>query len=472
MKTVEEAKKVLPVLAETEVLVVGGGPSGLAAALSAARNGVNTMLVERFGCFGGVITQAMIGKIAWYRGSRATVDAGGISREFEQKAVEMDATLRGSMVKALEQIDFDKTPEGNVYIDKIKNALYETIHTEYFKYVADRMILEADITPLLHCYVVENLMDGNKIKGVITESKSGRQAILAKRVIDATGDGDVAYFAKVPFYKIPKGEGEGVSVSFGCSNVDVGKYCEYKMKNPTTIADWGKKSGEKEKEFPTPFVIEPFEKAKAAGEFPKDRYIESFPGNFTEFNEMLMMNSLFMKNYDGTNVWDLTKAEQEGRAYAFKILDVFKKYVPGFGSARVRNFGTSLGVRETRIFDCEYNMTEYDVLNEARFDDSIAIIPEFLDGYDWAIMPSTGRYFHIPYRLVLPVNVENLFVVGRSVGGDKNSHAATRQMVSCIATGQGAGVAAAISIKDDVAPQEVDVSTIQETLISQDVRIK
>lgn len=472
MKTVQEAQKVLPVLAETEVLVVGGGPSGLAAALSAARNGVTTMLVERFGCFGGVITQAMIGKIAWYRGNTMTVDAGGISREFEKRAVEMDATLRGNMVKALEQINFDRTPGGKAYIDKIKNALYETIHTEYFKHLADIMVLEADIIPLLHCYVVENLMDGNKITGVVTESKSGRQAILAKRVIDATGDGDVAYFAKVPFFKIPKGKGEGVSVSFGCSNVDVGKYCEYKMKNPTTIADWGKKSGEKEKEFPTPFVIEPFEKAKAAGEFPKDRYIESFPGNFNELSEMLMMNSLFMKDYDATNVWDLTKAEQEGREYAFKIIDIFKKYVPGFENARIRNFGSALGVRETRIFDCEYSLTEHDVLNEARFDDSIAVVPEFLDGYDWAIMPTTGRYFQIPYRLVLPVKTENLFIVGRCVGGDKNSHAATRQMVSCIATGQGAGAAAAISIKEDVPPGEVNISILQDTLESQDVRIK
>jgi hypothetical protein len=472
MKTVEESRKDLPVIAETDVLVVGGGPSGLAAALSASRTGVRTMIVERFGCFGGVITQSMIGKIAWYRGNAATIDAGGISRELEKRVVEMGASLRENMVTALERSDFGSTPEGKAYTDKMRNTLYETIHTECFKILADRMIMEADITPLLHCYVVENLMEGNRIRGVITESKSGREAIIAKRVIDATGDGDVAYHAKVPYYKIPKGEGEGVSVSFGCSNIDVGKYCEYRMKNPTTIADWGKKSGEKEKNFPTPFIIEPFLKAKEAGEFPPERYIECFPSGFTEMNEMHVMNALFMKNYDATNVWDLTKAEQEGREYALKIISIFRKYVPGFENARLRTFGSSLGVRETRIFDCEYNMTEHDVLNEARFEDSIAVIPEFLDGYDWAIMPSTGRYFQIPYRLVLPKRIENMFIVGRCVGGDKNSHAATRQMVCCIATGQGAGVAAAVSVKDDVSPKEVNLRKVQDILVKQDVRIR
>jgi hypothetical protein len=472
MITVREASKVLPILDETEVLVVGGGPAGLAAALSASRNKVRTTLVERFGCFGGVITQAMIGKLAWYRGYSTTVDAGGILKEFESRAAEMGATLRDNMIKALEQANFQGTPEGRAYMAKIKNALYETIHTEYFKVLADRMIREADVTPLLHCYAVENVMEGNTIRGVITESKSGRQAILAKRVIDATGDGDICNFAGVPFHRIPTGEGEGVSVSFGCTSVDVGKYCEYRLNNPTTIADWGKKSGEKEKQFPTPFLIEPFIKAKAAGEFPHDRYIECYPGNFTEAGEMLMMNCLFMKNYDGTNVWELTKAEQEGREYALKIVEIFRKYVPGFEKARIRTFGSSLGVRETRIFDCEYNMTETDVLHEARFDDSIAVIPEFLDGYDYAIMPSTGRYFQIPYRLLLPKGIDNLFVVGRCVGGDKNSHGATRQMVSCIATGQGAGVASAVSIKDDVSPRRINLSRLQDALVAQGVRIR
>lgn len=166
MKQIEEPSRKIPVLAETDVLVIGGGPGGLSAALAAAREGVDTMLVERYGCFGGVITQSMIGTIAWYRSNEEVVDAGGIGVEFEQRAKSMDASL---------SIGF-----------------HEILDTEIFKFIADRMIHEAGIIPMLHCPTVNVIMERNTIKGVITESKSGRQAILAKRIIDATGDADIA----------------------------------------------------------------------------------------------------------------------------------------------------------------------------------------------------------------------------------------------------------------------------------------
>jgi hypothetical protein len=131
-----------------------------------------------------------------------------------------------------------------------------------------------------------------------------------------------------------------------------------------------------------------------------------------------------------------------------------------------------LGVRESRKIIGEYDLTEQDVLNQARFDDSIGICPEFLDGNNIAIMPSTGRYFHVPYGIVVPKQVENLLVAGRSVAGDKVSHAATRQMMCCTVTGQGAGTAAAISIKDDVTCRRVDVAKLQKALERQGVRIQ
>lgn len=446
MKQIEEPARTVPVMAETDVLVVGSGPGGLAAALAAARQGVKTMLVERYGCFGGVITQAMIGTIAWYRTSEKTVDAGGIGVEFEQRAKELEASL--------------------------PIFLYQVLDTEKFKYIADQMVQEAGIVPLLHCQIVDVIMEGSTVVGVITESKSGRQAILAKRVIDATGDADVAHHAGVPCRKDPKNTLEPVSVNFGCSGIDMQRFLDYTLKNPSSVADWGDRSGEKEAEEFSTYLVEPFEKAKEAGEIPRDVRLESYWGSFTDAGEIPTLNAIHMPDIDPTDVWDLTKAEIEGRQQVMWAVEALKKYTPGFEKARLRTIGASLGTRESRKIIGEYNITEHDVLNQARFEDSIGIFPEFLDGNGIAIMPSTGRYFHVPYRITLPRKVENLLVAGRCVAGDKVSHAATRQMMCCAVTGQGAGVAAALSVKDGVTCRQVDIRGVQKALERQDVRIE
>jgi hypothetical protein len=446
MKQIEEPARNVPVVAETDVLVVGGGPGGLSAALAASREGVETMILERHGCFGGVITQAMVGTIAWYRTNEKTVDAGGIGVEFEQRAKEMEASL--------------------------PIFLYQVLDTEKFKYIADQMVQEAGIIPLLHCHTVNVIMEGSTIKGVITESKSGRQAILARRVIDATGDADLAYHAGAPYRKDPKSELEGVSVNFGCSGVDIQRFLDDTLKNPSSIADWGDQSGKKEENEFSTYLVEPFKKAKEAGEIPEDVRLESYWGSFTDAGEIPSLNAIHMGDIDPTDVWDLTKAEIEGRQRVMWAVDALKKYTPGFEKARLRTMGASLGTRESRKIIGEYNITEHDVLNEARFEDSIGIFPEFLDGSGIAIMPSTGRYFHVPYRITVPQKVENLLVAGRCVAGDKVSHAATRQMMCCAVTGQGAGVAAAVSLKERVTCREVDVSRVQKALEKQGVRIK
>lgn len=445
MKHITEPSKKIPVMAETEVLVVGGGPAGLAAALAAARQGVETMLVERHGCFGGVIAQAMIGTIAWYRSNDQVVDAGGIGVEFEDRAKEMGASL------------------------SIFN--YEILDTEVFKHIADLMITEAGVVPVLHCLTVDVIMEGDTIRGIITESKSGRGAILAKRVIDATGDADIAFRAGAPFHMAPKDRLEPVSVNFGCSGVDIPKFFSYLAERPSSIADWGDASGEKEQDEFSTFLIEPFNKAREAGELPKDVRIESYWGNFTDAGEITTLNAVHMTGYDPTDVLDLTRAEMDGRRLVMGAVAALKKYTPGFEKARLRTFGASLGVRESRRIEGRYSLTEHDVLNQARFDDSIGIFPEFLDGHNIAIMPSTGRYFQIPLGVIVPKKVQNLLVAGRSISSDDVAFAATRQMMCCIATGQGAGVAAAMSITDGVATDEVNISRVQKALEKQGVRI-
>ena len=433
-------------MAETDVLVVGGGPAGLAAALGAARHGAQVMLVERYGCFGGVIAQYMVGTIAWYRTTEKTVDAGGIGTEFERRAKAMNASL---------QVNH-----------------YQVLDTEVFKVIADRMVQEADVVPLLHTQIVDVILEDGSITGVVTESKSGRQAILAKRVVDATGDGDVAARAGAPFRIDPKETLEGATVNFGCSGIDLEAFITYILKNPSSVADWGDQSGDKEAaEFST-YIREPFDKAKEAGEIPKDVRMESYWGSFTDAGEIPNMNAIHMAGIDATDVWDLTRGEIEGRQRVMWAVEALKKYAPGFEKARLRTIGASLGCRESRKIIGDYDLTEHDVLNQAKFDDSIGIFPEFLDGNGIAILPSTGRYFQVPYRITLPRNVENLLVAGRCVAGDKVSHAATRQMMCCTVTGQGAGVASAISLETGVTPRQVDVARVQQALREHGVRLE
>jgi hypothetical protein len=313
-------------------------------------------------------------------------------------------------------------------------------------------------------------MEDQTIRGVITESKSGRQAILAKRIIDATGDADIAFHSGAPFRKSPKNELMEVSVNFGASGINIGKFLMYVYLNPSSLGDWGETSG-KEESFFTTYLVEPFNKAKEAGEIPKDVDIESYWTNYTDAGEITSFNGIHMKEIDPLDVWDLTKAEIEGRKRVLWAIKALKKYTPGFKKARLRTIGTSLGVRESRKIFGEYEITEHDIRNQARFEDSIGICPEFIDGYGIAIMPTTGRYFQVPYGIIVPQKVENLLVAGRCVAGDRITHAATRQMCCCIVTGQGAGVAAAVSIKDNVSCRQVSISKVQEALKKQGVRI-
>jgi hypothetical protein len=445
MDHIDEPARRTPVLGETDVLVVGGGPGGLAAALGAAREGARVMLVERYGCFGGVIAQSMVGTIAWYRTTDLTVDAGGIGTEFERRAKAMNASLEVNH--------------------------YQVLDTEVFKFIADQMIEEAGIVPLLHTHIVDVVLEDGVITGVVTESKSGRQAILAKRVIDATGDGDLAARSGAPFRIDPKEDLEGATVNFGCSGIDLDRFLGYLLENPKTVADWGDASGEKESAELSTYLREPFDKAKEAGEIPADVRLESYWGSLTDAGEIPNMNAIHMAGIDSTDVRDLTRGEIEGRQRVMWAVAALKKYAPGFENARLRTIGASIGCRESRKIIGAYDLTEHDVLNQAEFDDTIGIFPEFLDGNNIAIMPSTGRYFQVPFRITVPLKVENLLVAGRCVAGDKVSHAATRQMMCCTVTGQGAGVASAVSLREGVRSREVGIGAVQDALRRQGVRL-
>lgn len=454
MRTVTEAPRETPVVAETDVLVVGGGPAGLAASLSAARKGAKTMLIERFGCFGGTITQVGVGSMSWYR-SEGTVDVEGIGIEFETRAREMGATYANPK----------RRKAGGVLLD-----------TEMFKVVADEMIKEAGITPLLHTKVVDTVMDGNTITGVIVENKSGRQAILAKRVIDATGDADIAAYAGAPFEKLPKDEMMGVTVLCSCIGVEKRPFYDYLKANPATYKDWGEtweiETSGKEDHLPTAFLAEPFERARTEGLIPNDMPIVGSFGPVSEVGGSITLNMNYMYGFDSTDAFDLTKAEIEGRRQATFAIKALKAYVPGFENAVLKNFGMTLGTRDSRKIVGRETLSEADVREQGRCDTSIGIFPEFIDGHGVLVLPTTGRYFHVPFGVIIPQKIENLLAAGRIISGHKIAHAATRSMMCCALTGQAAGVAAALSLQDNIGTSEVSVAHVQTALKNQGVRIE
>lgn len=446
-----EPAREIDVIHRTEVLVVGSGPGGLAAALAAARSGVAVTLVDRFGCFGGNITTVGVEGFAWYR-HEATIEAGGIGREFEDRAKAMGAAV----------------PES-------QSLSYE-IDSEGFKVVADRLVEEAGIHPMLHRQFVAPVMDGDRVIGIITESKAGREAILANVVIDATGDADVAHRAGAPTVKTPRELMQAASVMFHLAGVDKRAFLDGVRADPQTYADWA--TGEwtietsgKEDDMFSPFLGKPFERAIHDGFLPASLdTISGTWGAIHDTGELTYMNLVHLAGCDGTDPESLTAFEIEGRRQAMLAIDVLRRYTPGCSNARLRNFGMTIGIRDTRKINAVYNMTEHDVRNEARFEDSIGIYPEFIDGYGVLILPTTGRYMQIPYRCMLPQNVRSLLVTGRAIGGDRIAHAATRNMACCAVAGQGAGVAAALSVRSDVELDDVDIETIQKELTRQEVR--
>ena len=443
----------IPVRYECEVLIVGGGPAGLSAALAAARAGAKTMIIERYGCFGGVITTVGMETLGWYR-YEGTDDTEGIGRELERVAETLGAARKWP---------FNNSP---------------CLDAEQFKAIADDLILENGIRPLLHTLVVDTIVEDNTIKGVIIENKTGRSVVIAGRVVDCSGDADVAYHAGCRYNSVPLEQSMGLTSVFNVAGVDTHRFQEHIEKSPATYKDWSRtwdqETTGKENHLKSPYWDEEFETAVSDGTIPSPDAAVSLGGSWSSLSaagEATNLNLVHLKGFDPTNAEDLTRAEMLGRKHTSSAITALQRKIPGFEHCKLRNFSMTVGIRDSRKILSRYILTGEDVAMQGRFEDSVGVFPEFIDGYSILILPTTGRYFQVPYGCMVP-DVNNLLVAGRCVGGDMVSHAAMRNMMACTVTGQAAGIAAAVSLKEKQSTQDVDISYVQAELRRQGARIQ
>lgn len=446
MEYYEESLKT-PIAYDCDVLVCGGGTAGFIAALAAARTGARTALVERNGFIGGTMINgagplhSFFNLFKAFPGAKKEQVVWGLPSELVDRLVSQHASY------------------GHLEQDKGGNydSMITLVDWESFKDIAFRMLEEAKVELFLHTIVAGVMKQGDAVTGAVIESKSGRQAIRAKVVIDTTGDGDVAALAGAEFVK--KHDTTSVGFPFSMMNVDMKRLVAYLEKEGlVTQLIRGQKDG-------TDDII------RLGFDLRKDERFRPFmeksgmwgPLGFSYHdNNFTYINSANKKSVDATDVLECTKAEIELRHQVMELSRMLVKYIPGFEKAYVYWTPNALGVRYTRVIRCEYDLTVEEIVNGTRFDDEV-----FLYGFhDCAprIMIKDAKYFGMPYRALLPVKVDNLLVAGRLITSTWEAHMSTRNTVSCMAQGEAAGTAAALCAVEGVTPRQLDRALLHRTL--------
>ncbi len=443
MKYYLEPEKQIPIKEEVDVLVVGGGPAGFSAAYNAARQGVRTMLVEQSGNLGGVATTGLMSH--WTGNTR-----GGFYEELLDRSQDIND----------KEVDSNNTLRDN---ERGVNKR-QIINPEKLKKVMLDMLDEVGVELQLYTFASAAIKEGSRLIGVITESKSGREAIIAKNIIDASGDGDIAAKAGAKYVKGRESDGkmQPMTLMFKVAGVDTERV-EYV-------------GG-----FEDSYEIEAGDlQTVASNELPSPAgHVLIYP---TTIPGVVTLNMTNCTEVDGTKAEDLTKAEKVCRSQMTPILDFLKKHLPGFENSFIISSASIIGVRETRHFVGEYCLTEQDILTARVFDDWVVSKAHFnfdVHNINGSGLDETGAQKHfsqtegytIPYRCFLPEKIDNLLLVGRNISGTHLAHSNFRVMPICVNMGQAVGIAAAIAIKEGIKPRDVKPAKIQDELKRQGVSL-
>lgn len=452
-KQTREHQKGKEYVLEADVVVIGGGPAGLAAAVAAARSGAGVLLVEQYGFLGGMATTALVAPMmTFHAGSRQIV--GGIGQEVVERLV----ALGGSPGHVPDMIGFVST--------------VTPFDPEILKLVALQMVLEAGARPLLHSLLVDVSVQDGQIRAVRLQTKGGPVVVKGRVFIDCTGDGDLAAKAGASFAMGREGDGltQPGTLMFRLGNVDFTAVRMAIERHPEDFAlgDWAGGMAS----FPKVNVSGFFsavKQARANGDFPlqRDRVL-CFQGVRPD---EATINMTRIQRVDPTSVEDLTRAEIEGRLQAAAAVEFLRKYVPGFSSAFLLQTGDQVGLRESRRITGDYVLTEADVVEGREFADGVArgAFPIDIHSPDGdglqAKTIKKGSSYAIPYRCLLPKGFDNLLVAGRCISTSHEAHASTRVTPTCFATGQAAGTGAALAIQEKISPRLVKIEHLQARLL-------
>jgi hypothetical protein len=444
---------------ECDVLVVGGGNAGCAAALAAARNGARVLLVERYGFLGGTATASMVGPwMTFHSGDDRIV--GGIAQEMVDRLV-----LRGGSPGHIHDAS-DYVPTITPFDPEIHKALLF------------EMMRESGVSLLLHAWFLDAVVERGRVASASFATVGGIVEVSAKRTIDATADAYVAASAGVPTQQgDARGRVQPASLMFRLSHVDLAALSHYVRQYPDQMRS-SLKTHERTPDALTAVagLYELWDAARERGAVTVPRELVSFFA--TPYADEVTVNMTRVVGVDPLDPDDLTRAEVEARGQVMQLLDFFRKDVPGFANARIAATATQIGVRESRRIEGEYTLTADDVLHARTFDDAVARSAYPIDIHNPAGSGTTthrlapGTSYEIPYRCLVPKNVEDLLVAGRCISTTHEALASTRLTPTVMTLGQAAGTAAALSLHANVSPRALDAAVLRERLIHDGVDLR
>ena len=447
MKTILEPARELKVRAEVDVLVVGGGPAGLMAAEAAAQDkNLKVMLLEQRGYMGGNLTIGL--PILSFLGPKG------------------NQVVKGGAQKFIDRM-WAKNAASEHYPCK-NHMSFTIIDPDQAKTVAWDIMDDAGVEVLLYVFVTDTIVENGKVKGVIIESKAGREVILAKTVIDCTGDGDVAFRAGVDCNKGDENGGmQPPTLMFLMRGVETQKLRDAICNEPEKYdMDVMPTSQFRKDKFITVGLRGRILEAQQNGyKVPVSRTIL-----ITGLEEdEIWVNMTRVSGVDSTDPVSYTKGEHDARVQMYEVMAYLKDFVPGFEKAWLERSAAFMGIRESRVIVGKYVMTAKDILEQKRFEDAIAVAGYPVDihhakGGDCTMLFCEDAY-EIPYGVLVPQTVEGLLVAGRCSAMDHEAMAATRVMSTCMALGEAAGVAARVALADNVLPSEVDVDKVRTELL-------